>query len=69
MANSRQYAATSKFHERVSAAYSKAGDAKNARAAQDAAERAAIWAKIMRGEELTYAEQTAWSNAHCTDTP
>lgn len=29
----------------------------------------AIWAKIMRGEKLTYAEQTAWSNRWCTDAP
>ena len=69
MATGSQFKATSKFHERVSQAYAKAGDAKNARAAQDAATRAAIWGKVMAGEALTDAEQTAWSNMHCTDTP
>lgn len=29
----------------------------------------AIWAKIQRGEKLTYAEQTAWSNQWCRDYP
>ena len=29
----------------------------------------AIWEKILRGEPLTDAEQTAWSNRFCEDTP
>lgn len=29
----------------------------------------AIWAKILRGEPLTQAEQTAWSNRWCTEYP
>lgn len=29
----------------------------------------AIWEKIMRGETLTYAEQTAWANRWCNDYP
>lgn len=28
-----------------------------------------IWLKILRGEELTESEQTAWSNRWCEDTP
>lgn len=29
----------------------------------------AIWEKILRGEFLTNAEQTAWSNRWCVDMP
>ena len=29
----------------------------------------AIWQKILRGEVLTDAEQTAWSNHWCADYP
>lgn len=28
-----------------------------------------IWGKILRGETLTDAEQTAWSNLWCEDYP
>lgn len=33
------------------------------------AELSAIWSKILRGEPLTDAEQTAWGNRWCNDYP